>query len=168
MYCGIIRNMLERKIIIANWKMNPQSLKEAERLFNGIVKSVYGIRKTQIIICPPFLYLEKLEKLSKKIFLGAQNIFWKKDGAYTGEISGDMLYNIGVRYIIVGHSERRAMGENNQDINKKIKASITAGLRPILCVGESIRDKNHKYLNFIKTQIEECLKIGRASCRERV
>ncbi len=155
--------MLKRKIIIANWKMNPQSLKEAEKLFTEIVKTIFGIKKTKIIICPPFLYLEKLKKFSKKISLGAQDIFWKDSGAYTGEISGEMLYNIGAKYVIVGHSERRAMGENNNDINKKIKASIKMGIDPILCIGESVRDKNHKYLNFIKTQIEESLdKISRS------
>jgi len=156
--------MLKRKLVISNWKMNPSSLKEAEKLFTEIVKSVSSIRKTEIVICPPFLYLEKLKKLSRKIFLGAQDVFWKDDGAYTGEVSGGMLYNLGAKYVIVGHSERRAMGESNDDINKKIKASVKAGLFPILCVGESIRDKNHEYLNFVKAQLEECLdKISKDS-----
>lgn len=149
--------MQKKKIVIGNWKMNPLSLKEAEKLFFDTAKSISSVKKTEIVICPPFLYLEKLKKLSKKIFLGAQDSFWGDKGAYTGEISVEMLYNIGTRYVILGHSERRAMGESNNDINKKIKASIGAGLRPILCIGESVRDENHEYLNFIKTQIEECL-----------
>ena len=99
----------------------------------------------------------KAKSYKLKPNLGAQDSFWGDKGAYTGEISVEMLYNIGARYVILGHSERRALGENNNDINKKIKASISAGLRPILCVGESIRDENHEYLNFIKMQIEECL-----------
>jgi len=151
---------IAKKIIVGNWKMNPLSLLEAEKLLANIVKSVSNIKKTGIIICPPFLYLEKLKSASwrtRKISLGAQDTFWEDTGAYTGEISGDMLYNIGARYVIVGHSERRRIGENNNNVNKKVKASIRAGLAPILCVGESIRDRNHGYLNFIKTQIEECL-----------
>ena len=158
--------MLNRKIIIGNWKMNPVSLEEAESLFVDILKSVSTIRKTEIVVCAPFLYLESLKKLSlkysrrsetKKISLGAQNIFWKKNGAYTGEVSVDMLRDLGVKYVIVGHSERRAMGENNSDINKKIKISLKTGLFPVLCVGERERNDNHEYFNFIKTQLAGCL-----------
>jgi triosephosphate isomerase len=159
--------MTKKKIVIGNWKMNPLSFKEAEKLFTNIVKSVSGIKKTEIVICPPFLYLEKLKKFSRKISLGAQNVFWGDAGPFTGEISGEMLYDIGARYVIVGHSERRTMpvrqsldvggGETNEIVNKKIKAAVGAGLVPILCVGENMRDKNHEYLNFVKKQIEECL-----------
>jgi triosephosphate isomerase len=152
---------IANKIVVGNWKMNPLSLKEAEKLLINISKSVSSIKKTEIIICPPFIYLEKLKKISKKIYLGAQDTFGRDTGAYTGEISGDMLYNAGVRYVILGHSERRSIlngiGESNETINKKLKASIAAGLNPILCVGENIRDENHEYLSFIKIQLEECL-----------
>ncbi len=148
---------MSRKIIIGNWKMNPLSLKEAEKLFSGVAQSVSSVKKTEVVICPPFLYLEKLKKISRKISLGAQDTFREDGGAYTGEISAEMLYNIGVRYVILGHSERRAMGENDSDINKKIKASLSAGLRPILCVGEGVRDESHSYFNLVRTQIEECL-----------
>ena len=137
--------------------MNPLSFKEAEKLFADVVKSVSDIKKTEIVICPPSLYLEKLKKVSRKISLGAQNAFWGDVGAYTGEISAEMLYNIGVRYVILGHSERRAIGESNSDINKKIKSSLLSGLRPILCVGESVRDESHGYFNLVKIQLEECL-----------
>lgn len=137
--------------------MNPLSLKEAEKLFTGTAKSASSIKTAKIVICPPSLYLEKLKKLSRKISLGGQNVFWGDVGAQTGEISGEMLYDIGARYVIVGHSERRARGENNNEVNKKVKASIGTGLVPILCLGESVRDENHEYLNFIKMQIEECL-----------
>lgn len=145
-----------KKIIIGNWKMNPSTKKEATKLFSEIGKSILKIKKTQVVVCSPFLYLEQLKKLSKKVGLGAQNLFWEESGAFTGEISGDMLYEIGARYVILGHSERRAMGETNIDINKKIKSAIFTGLTPVLCIGEKERDENHDYLNFIKTQIEEC------------
>lgn len=148
---------MSRKIVIGNWKMNPLTLKEAEKLFADVVKLTSGIKKTEIVICLPFLYLEKLKKISKRISLGAQNVFFGDVGAYTGEISTEMLYNIGVKYVILGHSERRAMGESNGDVNKKIKSSLSAGLRPILCVGESIRDEGHSYFNLVKVQLGECL-----------
>ena len=146
-----------KKIIIGNWKMNPISLKDAEKLFNGVAQSVAGIKKTEIVICPPFIYLEKLKKLGRKISLGAQDAFWQDIGAYTGEVSPDMLYNLGVKYVILGHSERRARGETNALVNKKIKAAFSSGLRPIVCVGESARDENHGYFNLVKTQLGECL-----------
>jgi triosephosphate isomerase len=148
---------MSKKIIIGNWKMNPLTLKEAEKLFNDVAKNVSTVKKTEVVICPPFLYLEKLKKISKKINLGAQNAFWGDVGAYTGEVSAEMLYNIGARYVILGHSERRALGESNTDVNKKVRASLSAGLRPILCVGESARDENHGYFNLVKMQLEECL-----------
>jgi len=111
-----------------------------------------------VVICAPFIYLAELKKIrTGKIKLGAQDAFYGEVGAFTGEISAEMLYNIGVRYVILGHSERRALGETNALINKKIKDAFSAGLVPILCVGESVRDENHGYFNFVKNQLEECL-----------
>jgi triosephosphate isomerase len=146
--------------------MNPLSLKEAEKLFIDVMKSVSSIKKTEIVICPPFLYIESLKKIFsrrsrpsdlKKIFLGAQNAFYEEKGAFTGEISTEMLSNLGIKYVILGHSERRALGEENADVNKKVKTVLSLGLVPIVCFGENVRDENHEYLNFIKTQIEEGL-----------
>jgi triosephosphate isomerase len=137
--------------------MNPLTLKEGEKLFTAVSKGISDIKKTEVVVCPPFLYLEKLKKISKKIILGAQDSFGLDVGAFTGEVSAEMLYGIGARYVILGHSERRAMGETNEMINKKIKASLSASLWPILCVGESVRDPDHGYFNLVKTQLEECL-----------
>ncbi len=155
---------MSKKIIIGNWKMNPLTLKKAEKLFGEVAKSVSPVKKTEIVVCPPFIYLPSFAKASagkgkikKQISLGAQNAFRDEVGAFTGEVSGEMLYNLGVKYVILGHSERRNIGESNQDINKKIKASLVAGLIPILCVGESVRDESHSYFNFVKIEIEECL-----------
>lgn len=138
--------------------MNPLTLKEAEKLFTGIAGAIRRIKKTEIVVCPPYLYLEGLKKFSRKIVLGAQDSFWEDWGAYTGEISPEMLYGLGVRYVILGHSERRSQGEDNQNINKKIKAALAAGLVPIVCVGEKERDESHEYFNVIKSQVEGCLK----------
>jgi triosephosphate isomerase len=109
------------------------------------------------VLCPPYLYLEKLKKISRKIILGAQDAFGGDVGPFTGEVSAEMLYGLDVKYVILGHSERRALGESNSDVNKKIKGTLAIGVRPILCVGESARDESHSYFNFVKAQIEECL-----------
>ena len=148
---------MTKKLVIGNWKMNPISEKEAEKLFTNISNNISNIKKTDIVICPPFLYLSKLNKISKKINLGAQDAFWGSTGAFTGQISAEMLLNLGVKYVILGHSERRELGENNILINKKIKGALSFGLTPILCVGDKVRDENHEYFNFVKSQVEECL-----------
>jgi len=150
--------MKNGKIVIGNWKMNPLTQKEAEKLFGKVAKSISRIKKTEIVICPPSIYLEKLKKISKKVKLGAQDAFIGDVGAFTGKISGEMLYNLGVRYVILGHSEQRALGEGNDEINKKLKSALSASLTPILCVGENNRDDNHEYFNVVKNQIEECLR----------
>ena len=166
---------MSKKIIIGNWKMNPSSLRQAEDLFKSTLKAIPNKLKATVVICPPFVYLEPLLNLLKakskkqKAVLGAQNVSWQENGAHTGEISMEMLKDIGVKYVIVGHSERRAMparphdssgaggGESNLDINKKIKMALSFGITPVLCVGELERDENHEYLSFVKKQIEECL-----------
>ena len=150
--------MAKKKIIIGNWKMHPSTEKETEKWFKNVAESVKGIKNTEIVVCAPFLYLAKLKKISKKISLGAQDAFWGNIGPFTGEISPQMLYNIGVKYVILGHSERRALGESNADVNKKVKAALEAGLVPVLCVGEGVRDENHSYFNLVKMQLEECLR----------
>jgi len=149
---------MSKKIIIGNWKMNPLTLKEAEKLFSSVVKNLPKLRKTEVVVCPPFLYLEKIKKISKKVSLGAQDAFWGDMGAFTGEVSTEMLYEIGARHVILGHSERRALGETNELINKKIKSSLSSGLIPIVCVGEKERDNTHQYFKIVETQINECLK----------
>ncbi|MDE2399433.1 MAG: triose-phosphate isomerase [Patescibacteria group bacterium] len=149
---------MSKKIIIGNWKMNPLTPKDAEKLFKNIAELVSRVKKTDIVICAPFIYLDRLTKIrTSKIKLGAQDSFGLDTGPFTGEISPEMLYNIGARYVILGHSERRAMGETNELINKKIKGALASGLVPVLCVGENQRDENHEYFNIVKTQINECL-----------
>jgi len=138
--------------------MNPLTEKEAEKLFEAIAQGVSRIKKTLVVVCPPFIYLDKLTKIrTRKIKLGAQDAFFEEKGAFTGEVSPEMLYNMGVRYTILGHSERRALGETNALVNKKIRAALASGLVPILCVGEAVRDENHGYFNLVKTQLSECL-----------
>ncbi len=116
-------------LVVANWKCNPTTLKEAKFLFNAVGKGIKNFKNVEVVICPPFIYLPFLKAK------GAQDCFWEEKGAYTGEISPVMLKNLGVEYVILGHSERRKyQGETDEIINKKLKAAISAGLKPILCV----------------------------------
>ncbi len=156
-------------IIVANWKMNPQSLPKAKELFNSvrnwIKKNSNILQSVRIIICPPFVYLESISKLLKtknfrlKVELGAQNLFWEEKGAFTGEISPKMLKNLGVKYVIVGHSERRKiLGESDEMINKKLKAAIKAKIKPILCIGETFEErKRGKTFKVLKNQLTKSL-----------
>src|SRR3989344_4292996 len=141
--------MRRRNLVIANWKMNPESLEEAKRVFNSTKKTVSLIKNTDIVVCPPFPFLYPLSKskLSKNIFLGVQNIAAETKGALTGEVSAEMVKNSGVDFSIVGHSERRAMGETDKLINKKLQTAFSAGITPILCIGEKERDKEATYLS---------------------
>ena len=130
------------KLIIANWKMNPNSAKKAEQLWADIKKGLKGIKNVETVICPPFLYLSGFRfQVSGFMKLGGQNCFYEQEGAYTGEISAEMLKNSGCDYVIIGHSERKKyFGETDEIINKKIKAALKASLKVILCIGEDTRD----------------------------
>ena len=151
-----------KKLIIANWKMNPASLKEAKELFDSISKIKNP--NLDLIVCPPFVYLEKLvASASAKgyggLAFGSQDCFWKNQGAYTGEISPLMLKNLGVEYVIVGHSERRNyLGETDEMIAKKIKAVVENELTPILCIGETGKEKKEgKTFQVLKKQLNKAL-----------
>ncbi len=119
-------------LIVANWKSNPQTLAEAKSLFNAV-------KNTRAIICPPFVYLAALKAK------GAQNVFWKEKEACTGEVSPLMLKNLGLKYVIIGHSERRRnLKETDEMADKKIKACLRVGLKPILCVENVSQAKGWK------------------------
>lgn len=125
----------EKLLIVANWKMNPATLKGAKLLFDAVRKGIKNIKGVEVVICPPSLYIPKIQNTKYKIQVGAQNCFWEQKGAYTGEISPAMLKNLGCQYVIIGHSERRKyFKETNEMISKKLKAVLMAGLKPILCI----------------------------------
>ncbi len=129
-----------KKIVVANWKMNPATGHEAIELYRSYFGSVN--ERVTTIVCPPFSFLSELALIAdapKDIALGAQDVFWEQNtGAYTGEISLAMLKDARVSAVIIGHSERRAYsGETDEMIAKKITATLASGLTPILCVGES-------------------------------
>ena len=151
---------MKKKIIIANWKCNPTTLKKAKNLFLSIKKEAKNISKVEIIICAPFVFLGLLDKKEKKIKLGAQNCFFEKEGAFTGEISPLMLKDIGVNFVILGHSERRRyFKETDEEINKKINLCLKEKLSPILCIGETEKErKQDKTFKVLKKQIKIGLK----------
>lgn len=150
-----------KSLIIANWKMNPVTIAEAKQLFDLVKKGVKNIKKAEVVVCPPFIYLSAIKPYSNKAMkIGAQNCFWEKEGAYTGEISLPMLKDMGCKYVIVGHSERRGrFGETNEMINKKLKAVLEEKLDPILCIGETKKEREQsKTDNILKNQIVSGLK----------
>lgn len=138
------------KIIVANWKMNIPDISRWEKFpkFNS-----------EVVICPPFSHLEIAKENIPNISLGAQDSFWEEEGAYTGEVSPELLDEIGVKYVIIGHSERRyKMGETDEIVNKKLKAALGEGLVAILCVGETKDARDFGQAEeFVNAQIENGL-----------
>jgi triosephosphate isomerase len=138
-----------KKLIVANWKMLPPILAEAEELLARMDDCLRELDRTalDIVVCPPFVYTEEVSKLLREgaladvTALGAQDIAIAPTGAFTGEVSGAQLVGLGVRYVIVGHSERRwKLGESDDVVNAKLSAALAAGLTPIVCLGERSRD----------------------------
>ncbi len=134
--------MNQKPLIIANWKMNPTTQKEAEHLFESVEKEVRKIKEAEIVICPPFVWLSVLVASARGgLAFGSQDCFWEEKGAYTSQVSPLMLKNLGCQYVIIGHSERRKyFQESDELINRKIKTALKTRLRPILCIGEEVRD----------------------------
>lgn len=160
-----------KKIVIGNWKMNPDSYAEALKIFNSIKRFSVKLNNTNVVMCPPFIYSYPFIKKNKDnlISIGSQNVFSEEQGAFTGEISVKMLKDIGITYVIIGHSERRARGETDEEISKKIQLLFEAGINSVLCIGEKERDINGNYLNFIKEQIKNSLsKINKKSINKLI
>lgn len=134
---------MRRVIIAGNWKMN-KNISESLELANSIKRSVYDIQEIEIVLCPPFTSLSDVKEviMDTNIRLGAQDVYWEKEGAFTGEVSAGMLKNIGCAYCVIGHSERRQFfHETNEAVNKKARALLREGIRPIVCVGEKLEER---------------------------
>ena len=156
------------KLIVGNWKMYP-TLSDSLVLAAGFKKSLEDIRGVEIVLAPPTAWLvpviESWKHQLPHVHFAAQNIWPNDQGAYTGEVSAYMLKNI-VQYAIVGHSERRALGETDEVVSKKLKAVLAEGLVPILCVGEKERDADGRYFDILKSQIKFSLAgLRRPGCR---
>jgi len=150
------------KTIAGNWKMN-KDVHQTEELINGLKSALnFDFGSAKVIICPPFTTLALARKLLEgtEIALGAQNMYHEDEGAFTGEISPRMLTSIGCRYVILGHSERRQyFSETNEFINKKARKAIASGLIPIICVGETLEEREKNITDLIvSTQVKGVLK----------
>lgn len=136
---------MRKKIIAANWKMN-MTVAETESFLEDFRLDVEDVTGVEIVIAPPFTALAKLSELlggSQKIRLGAQNMYFEMSGAFTGEVSPTMLRELFVKYVILGHSERRQIfGETDALINKKVRTALASELKPILCVGETLDERD--------------------------
>lgn len=148
-------------LIAGNWKMyktNPEAVESAGRL----VELVADTSAVDIMIAPVFTALDPVSRVVKdtRVGLGGQNLYWEKEGAYTGEISADMLLSAGCRYVIIGHSERRQyFGETDETVNRKISAALAADLIPVFCIGESESERDSgKTFSVLDKQVKDGLK----------
>ena len=161
---------MRRKVIAGNWKMNmlPNETIDFIQELTPLVKDT----KNEVILCVPYidLFYALLHVQDTNIKIGAQNMHWEEKGAYTGEISGKMLKSIGVEYVIIGHSERRQyFAETDETVNKKIKSALANGLKPIVCVGETLEQREAGQTEQIVTsQIEKAFKDIHASSLEQI
>jgi triosephosphate isomerase len=150
-------NKLRKKIVAGNWKMN-KSLADAEDLASGIKLDLADCREADVVLCPPFTSLKVVGDIitNTHIALGAQDMHWEHDGAYTGEISASMLRDLYCHYVIIGHSERRSyFHETDRTVNLKIKAAFAGNLLPIVCVGEVLKEREAGQAEeVVRTQLE--------------
>lgn len=146
-------------IVIGNWKMNPVSIKEVVAIVSQVKSGIKKISNVEVVMAPPAVYLKDVQKSVTKsaLKIGAQNVHFDVKGAYTGEHSCAQLTEFGVSHIIIGHSERRAMGESNELVAKKLTAIIKAKLTPVLCIGEKERDSQANFFTHIENQIKSAL-----------
>lgn len=154
---------MPKKLIIANWKMNPESQTEARAIAVAARDASKKVKGVTVVACPPVVYLPELSRelgkgpAAQRLILGAQNCYFEKSGPHTGEVSPTMLKTVGASYVILGHSERRKEGETDALIQKKVIAALKAGLTVVICIGESSRDEHGEYLQVIESQIKSAI-----------
>ena len=165
---------MRKKIVAANWKMN-MTQAESARFVESMLLDLGEIIDVEVVIVPPFTAIAKameaLGKAQNNIKVGAQNMYWEKSGAFTGEISAALLRDLFVHYVVLGHSERRTLfGENDEIVNRKVRAALDATLRPIVCIGETLeqRDKGNVE-KILSIQLRGSLKdLGEKELQETV
>lgn len=148
-----------KRLVIGNWKMNPATLLEAKTIARKTRRVAVGLTHTEVVACPPFAFITAAvsSKDSDTLKIGAQSVSIHEGGAHTGEVSAGMLRDIGVKYVIAGHSEERARGDTDATIAQRVTAIVESGMQAVLCVGEKVRDENGAYLETLKDQIKNSL-----------
>lgn len=152
---------MRKPIIAGNWKMH-KTVGEAIDFVTSLQKELEGWERTEVVVAPSFVALAAVAERLRggRIALAAQDVWWEKEGAYTGEVSALMLRDVGCQYVIIGHSERRAyFGESDETVNKKVKAALSHDLKPIICVGESLEEREHgDTFGVVEGQVKEDLR----------
>ena len=160
-----------RPIMAGNWKMNKTTV-EARDLAGKLIPLIGGVKERDVVFAPPFTALHAVAEVIKGtgIALSAQNLHWEDKGAFTGEISAEMLLDLGCKYVIIGHSERRQFfGETDETVNKKLRQALNKGLLPIVCVGETLREREAGTANgVIERQVAGALQGVTAAEMEKV
>ncbi len=148
-----------KKLIIGNWKLYVKTVDEGKKVLKAIEKKLPRGLKSEIVVCPPTALAVALrrEYKSSRIAIGAQDIFWEKDGAHTGAVSPAHIGSSGIKYTLVGHSERRALGETDEEVAKKAVAAIASKLHPVICVGETERDADGRFFSVIEKSVKGSL-----------
>jgi triosephosphate isomerase len=151
---------MRKPLIAGNWKLN-KTVAEAVAFAKEVKAGIEGVSDVEVLICPVFTSLCALNNETKgsQIKLGGQNLFWETKGAFTGEVSAPLLKDVGCSFVLVGHSERRQyFGETNETVNKKTKAAFAAGLIPVVCVGETLEEReSDKTFAVLEKQVKEGL-----------
>lgn len=140
---------------MANWKMNPATFREARKLFDETKKLTSAAQGVSIVVCPPAIFLRELatgQRAGSKIAFGIQNAHFEERGSFTGEISMPEAKDAKASYVLIGHAERRALGETDEEVRKKVSAAITANITPVLCVGEKSRESG-EYYDVVREQL---------------
>lgn len=140
-------------IVVANWKMNPATWREALRLFVATKKAAISEKTVDLIIAPPFLYLRELGSKSRGVALAAQDANASETGPHTGEISMMQVKDAKTTHVIIGHAERRAAGETDEQVRAKVASALRAGLVPIVCIGETTRNDHGAQFDTVRVQI---------------
>lgn len=161
---------MRRKVIAGNWKMNMLP-NEAMNFIQSLEQKVKGTEH-EVVLCVPYtdIFYSVMNAQETNIKIGAQNMHWEEKGAYTGEVSAEMLKSVGVEYVIIGHSERRQyFAETDETVNKKLKKALTVGLKPIVCVGETLEQREQGItMQVITSQTEKALEGLNAEDVEKV
>lgn len=162
--------MKRTALVIGNWKLNPQTIDEANILATTLAKKLKKGDGTLVAIAPPFPFLTDVgKKISKsRVALGAQTVSAEPMGAFTGEVSAAQLRNVGTEYVLIGHSERRAMGETNDGVTKKIVVALKNKLTPVVCIGEKERDGQGAFFSFVEEQVRSIATVLDANMVKKI